>query len=36
MELAHFKLPFIIPFHPKKIASIDIGCDAFMNPHHVA
>jgi hypothetical protein len=25
---------FIILFHPKKIQSIGIGYDAFMNPYH--
>lgn len=34
MESIHFKLTFIIPFHPKKIASISIGHDVFMSPYH--
>ncbi len=32
MESIHFT--FIIQFHPKKIASISISHDVFMNPYH--
>lgn len=33
MESIHFKLTFIIRFNLKKIASISIGHDVFMNPY---
>jgi hypothetical protein len=34
MKLIHHRLTFIILFHPKRIQSIGIGCDACMNPYH--